>query len=82
VGKYAVEASSFEALALPTLTNLGPSVRLVVIDEVGRMELVSRSFMPAVRRVLDAAGAVVLGTVPLPRYGFTIPEVGRWGSLR
>ncbi|KAG2501668.1 hypothetical protein HYH03_000171 [Edaphochlamys debaryana] len=66
VGKYLVNVPSFEALALPTLRK---GQGLVVIDEVGKMELFSRGFFPAVRAVLDAPGAVVLGSVPVPRSG-------------
>lgn len=40
------------------------------------MELCSRAFMPAVWAALDA-GPVVFGSVPVPRYGRSIPEVRR-----
>jgi nucleoside-triphosphatase len=39
------------------------------------MELFSAAFYPAVVAVLDS-GVAVLGTLPLPRYGRTIPQVG------
>lgn len=38
------------------------------------MELFSGRFWSAVRELLDA-GPVVLGTIPVPRYGRAIPQV-------
>lgn len=72
VGKYAVDVAGFEALALPELQP-SPTVRLFVVDEVGRMELFSRAFFPAVQALLDAA-PMVLGTVPAARPGRAVPE--------
>jgi hypothetical protein len=40
------------------------------------MELFSARFFPAVLQALDA-GPLVLGTIPVPRYGRTIPQVRR-----
>lgn len=49
--------------------------QLVVIDEIGKMELLSASFYPAVLAVLDSPHLLALGTVPVARYGRTIPQV-------
>ncbi|KAI7844848.1 hypothetical protein COHA_001502 [Chlorella ohadii] len=73
VGKYAVDVRSFEALALPQLTP-SAGAQLYVIDEVGKMELFSRAFYPAVQALLDEA-PLVLGTVPVARQGRAIPQV-------
>lgn len=43
----------------------------------GKMELFSAAFFPAVLGVLDAPGLIALGSVPVARYGRTIPQVGR-----
>ncbi|KAG2453774.1 hypothetical protein HYH02_001984 [Chlamydomonas schloesseri] len=75
VGKYCVDVASFERLALPALRLDGGAPRLVLIDEVGKMELFSRAFFPAVRAVLDAPHTVVLGTIPTPRDGRVMREV-------
>jgi hypothetical protein len=40
------------------------------------MELFSAAFYPAVLTVLDDPRLLVLGTVPVARYGRTIPQVG------
>ncbi|GLC40629.1 hypothetical protein PLESTB_000038500 [Pleodorina starrii] len=76
VGKYSVDLASFERLALPALSVLkqGPPT-LVLIDEIGAMELFCRPFFPAVRAVLDAPNVVVLGTIPLPKEGRVFREV-------
>lgn len=66
VGKYKVDLPSFERLALPHLRDTGDA-GLLVIDEVGRMELLSRAFFPAVRAVLDSPRLTVLGTIPCPK---------------
>ncbi|KAJ6413351.1 hypothetical protein OIU84_006195 [Salix udensis] len=47
VGKYKVDISSFEAVALPEL-QIKEDTDLFIIDEVGKMELFSSSFFPAV----------------------------------
>lgn len=73
VGKYVVDVPSFESLAIPTLTD-GRTRSLVVVDEVGRMELFSALFYPTVLQVMSS-GPVVLGTIPTPSYGRKIPEV-------
>lgn len=45
---------------------------LFVIDEVGKMELFSSSFFPAVLRVLES-NIPVLASVPVPKVGRDIP---------
>lgn len=53
---------------------------LWVVDEVGRMELLCPAFFPAVWALLETPGAVVLGSIPVPRYGRDIPQ-GLEGSV-
>ncbi|MQS17020.1 hypothetical protein F7Q99_33735 [Streptomyces kaniharaensis] len=69
VGRYGVDLGVMEQLALPSLawavpdTSAAPSPRaLVLIDELGRMELAYRPFEDAVR-VLFAADVDVVATV-------------------
>lgn len=45
---------------------------LFVIDEVGKMELFSSSFFPAVLRVLES-NVPILASVPIPKVGRDIP---------
>jgi nucleoside-triphosphatase len=48
---------------------------ITVIDEVGKMELHSADFLPAVHAVMADETTTVLGTIPMPRYGRTVPAV-------
>lgn len=40
---------------------------MFVIDEIGKMELFSQSFIRAVRQTLDGSSFTVLGTIPVPK---------------
>lgn len=71
VGQYVVDLSSFENLALPLFAKVGSaevdSRKVFVIDEIGKMELFSQSFIRAVRRTLDSSSCSILGTIPVPK---------------
>ncbi|MFS8010186.1 putative nucleoside-triphosphate phosphatase [Helianthus anomalus] len=75
VGKYKVDVASFESLALPEL-QVKEDMDLFVIDEVGKMELFSSLFFPAVLRVLES-NKPFLATIPVPKAGRDIPAVAR-----
>lgn len=45
----------------------GISNKVFVIDEIGKMELFSQSFIRAVRQTLDNASCTILGTIPIPK---------------
>nr|KAJ0225221.1 hypothetical protein LSAT_V11C100047530 [Lactuca sativa] len=53
MGRYRVDVASFELLAFPEL-QVKEDTDLFVIDEVGKMELFSSLFFPAVLRVLES----------------------------
>jgi nucleoside-triphosphatase len=69
VGRYGVDLAAFERVALPTLRAPGPG-RVVVVDELGKMELASAAFRAAVLELLGRDVAVV-ATVQLARHRFT-----------
>jgi nucleoside-triphosphatase len=52
VGKYSVYVEAFEKLALPCLDPVEPPVDLYVIDEIGKMELLSRHFRTRIIELL------------------------------
>ena len=64
VGKYGVDVESFEAIALPELeaalqvrpgeSASGTSGQIIVIDEIGKMELFSQKFKELVIKALDS----------------------------
>ncbi|MEV5549630.1 nucleoside-triphosphatase [Streptomyces sp. NPDC052309] len=62
VGRYGVDLSVMERLALPSLRPAAPG-RLVLIDELGRMELACAPFRDAVRALFDSAAGDVVATV-------------------
>lgn len=75
VGKYKVDVASFESLALPEL-QVREDTDLFIIDEVGKMELYSSSFFPAVLKVLES-NIPILASIPVPKFGRDIPAVAR-----
>jgi Predicted nucleotide kinase len=99
VGNYLVNIENVEKYAVPTLLrhkdamvsndgSLCQRNELVILDEVGKMELLCPAFLPAVNQLLDESLSenshdvalkfrkrIVLGTLPTPRYGRVIPAV-------
>ncbi|KAJ6774759.1 CANCER-RELATED NUCLEOSIDE-TRIPHOSPHATASE [Salix purpurea] len=75
VGKYKVDIASFEAVALPEL-QIKEDTDLFIIDEVGKMELFSSSFFPAVVKVLES-NIPLFASIPIPKFGRDIPAVTR-----
>ncbi len=69
VGRYGVDVEAFERIALPALADPGPG-GVVVVDELGKMELASPAFREAVLRSLEGSGAFV-ATVHAHRHPFT-----------
>ncbi|MBN3308069.1 NTPCR triphosphatase, partial [Amia calva] len=80
VGQFVVDLPAFENLVLPTFRNAskklcslqlhlvqGNGRRVFVIDEIGKMELFSHSFIQAVRQTLDSSASPILGTIPIPK---------------
>jgi nucleoside-triphosphatase len=68
VGKYGVDLHAFERIALPALA--APPKGVVVIDELGKMELASAPFRDAVCALLDRNASVV-ATVHVFPHPFT-----------
>lgn len=62
VGKYGVDVEGFESAAVPEIEAAIAAGRMVVIDEIGKMEMFSRRFCEAVQQALDAP-VPVLGTL-------------------
>jgi nucleoside-triphosphatase len=69
VGKYGVDLVGFERLALPSLAS-PPEGGVVLIDELGKMELASQAFRDAVSRLLQEPVPVV-ATVHVAKHPFT-----------
>jgi nucleoside-triphosphatase len=68
VGRYGVDLAAFERIALPALQPPGGGV--VLIDELGKMELASERFRAAVEGLLDEP-VPLAATVHAARHPFT-----------
>jgi nucleoside-triphosphatase len=68
VGRYGVDLEAFERVALPSLRV--PQEGVVLIDELGKMELFSERFRDAVERLLEEPVALA-ATVHAARHPFT-----------
>ena len=53
VSKYRVDLDSFERVAIPALENAIKNKPIIVIDEIGTMELFSQKFKNLVSNILD-----------------------------
>jgi nucleoside-triphosphatase len=70
VGRYGVDLPAFERVALPAMAAPQPVGVVVVVDELGKMELASAAFRDAMSDLLDRDVAVV-ATVHVHRHPFT-----------
>ena len=64
IGKYGVDIDSLNRVGVTTLLDAAARCDVVVVDEIGRMELLSADFRKAVRDIIDS-GKRVLGTIML-----------------
>ncbi len=59
VGKYHVDLDSFERVAIPALERAVKHKSLIVLDEIGKMELFSRKFREVVSKILDSEKSLI-----------------------
>ncbi|MEW6408667.1 MAG: NTPase [Nitrospirota bacterium] len=64
VGKYGVNLEALEQIVVPVIRQAIQKNELIIIDEIGRMELFSSSFKDAVIEAMQC-GKPVLGTIML-----------------
>jgi nucleoside-triphosphatase len=64
VGKYAVDVAALDRVGVPAVERALAASQVVVVDEIGPMELFSSAFRTSVLRALDS-GCPVLATVML-----------------
>ena len=64
VSKYGVDTGSLDRVGVSALRQAAEECDLVVIDEIGKMELFSVNFREAVIQIIDS-GRRVLGTIML-----------------
>lgn len=81
VGRFGVDVAAFERVALPALGRTQDGSGVAVIDELGRMELASGTFVEAVEAVL-AASVPVVATVHVHAHPVTDALQQRAGVQR
>ena len=68
VSKYGVDLEAFERLALPALREVAPG-DVVLIDELGKMELASEAFCAVVLELFERP-VTIIATVQIARHPF------------
>lgn len=79
VGKYGVDIKGFEDL-LESIPFLDPATNLIVIDEIGKMECLSRKFIGLIKDILDLEKQVI-ATIALKGTGL-IEEIKKRDDIR
>jgi nucleoside-triphosphatase len=69
VGKYGVDITNLDTVGVTALLEAIDRSDIIVIDEIGKMELFSPHFREAVLKAIDS-GKRVLGTIMLNRHPF------------
>ncbi len=59
VSKYGVDVDAIDKVCVPILERALSDADVIIIDEIGKMELLSRKFQEAVKKVFDSDKAVV-----------------------
>ena len=60
VGKYGVDLSALETIGVEALRNASRDADVIVIDEVGKMEIECESFVDAVKEALEVDKPLIL----------------------
>jgi nucleoside-triphosphatase len=69
VGKYGVDVAALDRVAVPAMRQAIRECEVVVVDEIGRMELLSPAFRDALLEVLNS-GRRLIGTIMLQPHPF------------
>jgi len=77
VSKYYVNVSDFERVALKAISNAEKEKDLIVIDEIGKMELFSHKFANKIEEIFNKSNKKILATIPITK----IPLINKLKSL-
>ncbi|CAG7835566.1 unnamed protein product [Allacma fusca] len=66
IGMYGVELQEFESVALPIFQKEPQPGSILIIDEIGKMEMFSKRFQVAVREAFTS-DLTILATIPIPK---------------
>jgi len=75
VGKYSVDVKGFEDF-LEAIPFFNPSIHLIIIDEIGKMECFSEKFEKLLGKILDSQ-KLVIATIALKGSGLIAETKGR-----
>lgn len=82
VGNYKVDIDNVEKYCVSSMVSSNDSnfeKELMIVDEVGKMEMLCTAFVPQVNALLEEKitdrNRFILGTIPTPRYGRVIQAV-------
>jgi len=64
VSKYGVDIAGLESVGVASLQKAARDCEIVIVDEIGKMEIFSTSFKSTITRIIDS-GQKVLGTIML-----------------
>ena len=78
---YRVNLSGIEKVAVPALLKTRDEGKIVFVDEIGPMEISSRTFCETIRRLLDDGTVTLVGTIVKRPYRFA-DEVKRHARVR
>ncbi len=65
VGSYGVDVHSFEETVLPVLERGLKEDKILIIDEIGKMELFSKKFAALIKKLFEDKNKTILATVPV-----------------
>jgi len=65
VGPYTVHLQDFESVAMPCLNSVDDT-KILIIDEIGKMESKSTKFSAAIRKVFNEFSGTIVATIPKP----------------
>ncbi len=77
VSKYYVNVTDFERVALKAITNAEKEKDLIIIDEIGKMELFSHKFEIKTEEIFNKNNNKILATVPISK----IPLINKLKGL-
>ncbi|WP_283247419.1 nucleoside-triphosphatase [Lederbergia citrea] len=73
IGRYGIDIEKFENFAIKVLQDALSSKKIIVIDEIGFMQMLSNSFKEIVQETVSNKKKIVLGTIPLDSH----PEIDK-----
>ncbi len=76
VGKYGIDLNAFESIALPSMSDVKPG-RILLVDEVGKMELLSQKFLNKLHELLSKDELSMLLVIPIKDVHPTVGYIRR-----